>query len=251
MLVTSPPLFQLQGVAKKFAAKTILKSIELHVEKKESLVIVGPSGCGKSVLIKLILGLLPLDSGTVHLEGKDVSRKLSSKNNPFYQRSGMLFQYAALFDSLPVWENVVFHDTMHRKHTSRQALKEQAIALLKEVGLEPEVANLYPAEISGGMKKRVALARAFSHQPDILFCDEPTTGLDPIAARLIDELIRSLSQNRQTTVITITHDMQSVRRLADRVAFLHKGRIYLNDSPDALFNNPDPIIQNFIQEQSE
>jgi phospholipid/cholesterol/gamma-HCH transport system ATP-binding protein len=232
---------ELSGVAKRFGSRQVLASVDLAVETGQSLVIIGGSGTGKSVLLKTILGLIPIDAGTIRVDGQQVNGLKGAALAAHRQRIGMLFQGGALFDSLPVWRNVSF--ALAGSAASRRAA---AIDNLARVGLGAEIADLKPAELSGGMLKRVALARAIAARPPILFFDEPTTGLDPINAARINNLIRTLVQDLKITALTITHDMASVRAIADRVAMLHGGRIIWHGPLAALETCDNDFVRQFV-----
>ncbi|MEO0829924.1 MAG: ATP-binding cassette domain-containing protein, partial [Pseudomonadota bacterium] len=209
-------MIQFDGVHKAFGPAKVLQGLSLEVPKGESMVIIGGSGTGKSVTLKCALGLIKPDKGRITVEGRPVGGR---DREIFLSRFGMLFQGAALFDSLPVWQNVAFR--LLRGPQKTPQAREIAIEKLRRVGLEPDVADLYPAELSGGMQKRVGLARAIAADPEIIFIDEPTTGLDPIMAGVINDLIREIVTEMGATAITITHDMSSVRAIGDQVAMLH------------------------------
>lgn len=212
-------MIETRGLTKSFGRKTVLAGVDLAVAAGESLCVIGQSGTGKSVLLKCILGLVPADAGEVFWNGRPLDR---ASRPDFLRRFGMLFQGAALFDSLTVWQNVAFRLRQRMPDAEARAI---AIDKLARVGLAPETADLMPAELSGGMAKRVGLARAIAGDPAVIFFDEPTTGLDPIRARRINELIRGIVRETGATAITITHDMASVRAIGDRVALLQDGRI--------------------------
>jgi phospholipid/cholesterol/gamma-HCH transport system ATP-binding protein len=230
---------------KSFGKKEVLKGINLKIYDGESLVILGPSGCGKSVLLKHIIGLLKPDSGQVLIDGEDITEFPQNKLDSLRMRMGMLFQSAALFDSLTVEENIAFG---LRKHTnlSNLAIHHIVSEKLEWVGL-PGVNSLMPSELSGGMRKRVGLARAIAMEPEIILYDEPTTGLDPIMTSAIDELHVSLKQRLGVTSIVVTHDMGSARRIADRIALHYRGRIVAIGTKDEIMNSSDPLVQQFIQ----
>lgn len=236
-------MITLSGVTKSFGQNRVLAGIDLTVEHASSLVIIGGSGTGKSVLLKCILGLVHPDGGTIRLDGQDVTR---TDRDAFLARFGMLFQGGALFDSLRVWENVAFR--LLRGPARRSADEARAIAIekLRRVGLTPQTADLFPAELSGGMQKRVGLARAIAAEPEIIFFDEPTTGLDPIMSGVINALIREIVVEMGVTAMTITHDMTSVRAIADRVAMLHDGRIRWSGPIGEMDEAEDPYLQQFI-----
>lgn len=244
------PRLSLRGVAKAFGPKRVLTEVDLDVEAGESLVIIGGSGTGKSVLLKCVLGLIRPDSGSIRLDGTELVGLGGTALEAARARFGMLFQGGALFDSLPVWRNVTFALTRGGAR-SGAAMRARAIEVLARVGLEPAVADLKPAALSGGMQKRVALARAIAAQPDILFFDEPTTGLDPIRAALINELIREQVRSIGATAVTITHDLASARTIADRVAMLHDGRIHWSGPPSALADSGDPLVDQFVHGRAE
>jgi phospholipid/cholesterol/gamma-HCH transport system ATP-binding protein len=212
------------------------------------MVIIGGSGTGKSVLLKCILGLVHPDGGTITLDGQDVTKV---ERDAFLGRFGMLFQGGALFDSMRVWENVAFRLLRGTQKRPKAEAREIAIEKLRRVGLTPEVAELYPAELSGGMQKRVGLARAIAAEPEIIFFDEPTTGLDPIMAGVINELIREIVTEMGATAMTITHDMSSVRAIADRVAMLHAGVIQWTGPVGEMDATRDPYVQQFIHGRAE
>ena len=238
----------LEHIAKSFGSNRVLDGIDLAVESGESLVVIGGSGSGKSVLLKCILGLIRPDSGVIRLDGADVT---GLEHDAFLARFGMLFQGGALFDSLPVWQNVAFR--LLRGALKRPSQEARAIAVEKlgRVGLGAEVADLYPSELSGGMQKRVGMARAIAAEPEIIFFDEPTAGLDPIMAGVINELIRELVDELGATAITITHDMTSVRAIADKVAMLHDGKIQWHGPVEALDDSGDPYLDQFIHGRAE
>ncbi len=224
-------MIEMAGVTRSFGTKAVLRGIDLTISRGESMVIIGGSGTGKSVLLKCILGLLRPDAGTIRVDGQDAT---AGDRDAFLARFGMLFQGAALFDSMTVWQNVAFRLLRGRLKRPKAAARAVAVEKLRRVGLGPEVADLYPAELSGGMQKRVGLARAIAAEPEIIFFDEPTTGLDPIMAGVINELIREIVVEMGATAMTITHDMSSVRAIADQVAMLHDGKIRWTGPPGRL-----------------
>ncbi|MTH63428.1 ABC transporter ATP-binding protein [Paracoccus shanxieyensis] len=232
-------MIELRGLSKSFGPKQVLDGIDLTLAQGESLVIIGGSGTGKSVLLRCILGLETADAGQILWQGQP----LMPQRDAFMQGFGMLFQNAALFDSLPIWRNVAFR--LLRTMPKAQA-REVAIAKLARVGLGPEVADLFPAALSGGMRKRAGLARAIAADPRVIFFDEPTTGLDPIRAAAINALIREIVDETGATAITITHDMTSVRAIGDRVALLDRGRIRWQGTVAAMDSAPDAYLQDFI-----
>jgi len=241
-------MIDIRGLEKAFGEKEVLRGIDLKVETGESMVIIGGSGTGKSVLLKCILGLVHPDTGTILLDGEDVEQ---AERDAFLARFGMLFQGAALFDSLTVWQNVAFRLLRGSLKRPRGEAREIAVEKLRRVGLGPEVADLFPAELSGGMQKRVGLARAIAAEPQIIFFDEPTTGLDPIMARVINDLIREIVVEMGATAMTITHDMSSVRAIADRVAMLHAGKIRWAGAITEMDDAADPYLVQFINGNAE
>ncbi|MGB4828807.1 MAG: ATP-binding cassette domain-containing protein [Paracoccaceae bacterium] len=241
-------MIELRGVHKSFGRNHVLRGVDLTIPSGQSMVVIGGSGTGKSVLLKCILGLVRHDVGTITLDGQDVTR---AERDPFLARFGMLFQGGALFDSLHVWENVAFRLMRGALARPKAEAREIAIEKLRRVGLKPDVADLFPAELSGGMQKRVGLARAIAAEPEIIFFDEPTTGLDPIMAGVINELIREIVVEMGATAMTITHDMTSVRAIADKVAMLHAGRIQWAGPVAELDATPDPYVQQFIHGRAE
>lgn len=241
-------MITLSHVTKSFGPKQVLTGVDLVVPKGQSMVVIGGSGTGKSVLLKCILGLVHPDQGTITLDGQDVEK---AEREAFLARFGMLFQGGALFDSLRVWENVAFRLLRGPLKLPKAQAREAAIEKLRRVGLTPETADLFPAELSGGMQKRVGLARAIAANPEIIFFDEPTTGLDPIMAGVINDLIREIVTEMGATAITITHDMSSVRAIADRVAMLHGGVIRWEGPVAEMDATPDPYVQQFIHGRAE
>ena len=241
-------MIELRGVHKAFNSKEVLRGVDLTIPRGESMVVIGGSGTGKSVTLKCVLGLITPDKGTITVEGQDVTRlrQGSSERDAFLARFGMLFQGGALFDSLHVWENVAFRLLRGSLKRPKAEAKEIAIEKLRRVGLTPDVANLYPAELSGGMQKRVGLARAIAAEPEIIFFDEPTTGLDPIMSGVINDLIREIVVEMGATAMTITHDMTSVRAIADKVAMLHAGKIRWTGPVDEMDDSGDPYVEQFI-----
>ena len=240
-----PPKIAISGLTKSFGEKQVLAGVDLYVAPGESVAVIGQSGTGKSVMLKCILGLLTPERGSIRVDGEEVVGANSRDLHRLRAKFGMLFQGSALFDSLPVWRNVTFALTQGRL---RDAVRMRKVAegLLEKVGLGPQVLDLRPSELSGGMQKRVALARAIAPGPDILFFDEPTTGLDPIRADVIDRLITHVVEELGTTAITITHDLASARKIAHRVAMLHEGRIIWQGATEELDRSDHPIVNQFI-----
>lgn len=250
VLATAPVKIALKGVTKSFGPKHVLNGVDLEVRKGESLVVIGGSGTGKSVLIKCILGILTPDGGSISIDGKEVTGLRGNARDALMGKFGMLFQGGALFDSLSVWENVAFVP-LQKGQLSRKQCKELAVEKLAAVGLSADVANLKPAELSGGMQKRVALARAIAINPDIIFFDEPTTGLDPIMSDVINDLIISCTRQKGLTTLSITHDMASARKIAHRVAMIHKGKIIWHGPVSELDHCDNPYVQQFIHGRAD
>ena len=236
-------MIQLKNIHKSFGNNQVLKGVNLAVNEGQSLVIIGGSGTGKSVTIKCVMGLITPDKGQILLNGKDINKTNREK---FFGRFGMLFQGGALFDSLTIWQNVAFRLLRGSLKTTTYEARNLAIEKLRRVGLQPEVADKYPAELSGGMHKRVGLARAIITNPEIIFFDEPTTGLDPIMAGVINDLIREIVVEMRSTAITITHDMSTVRAIADKVAMLHNGEIRWTGSLEEMEGSEDAYLNQFI-----
>jgi phospholipid/cholesterol/gamma-HCH transport system ATP-binding protein len=241
-------MITLSGVQKSFGPKRVLQGVDLTVDRGTSMVVIGGSGTGKSVLIKCILGLVKPDTGVITLDGQDVTK---ADRDAFLARFGMLFQGGALFDSLRVWENVAFRLMQGKLKQPAEQARAVSLEKLRRVGLSADVADLYPAELSGGMQKRVGLARAIAAEPEVIFFDEPTTGLDPIMAGVINALIREIVEEMGATAITITHDMTSVRAIADRVAMLHDGVIRWTGPVGDLDATSDPYVQQFVHGRAD
>ena len=239
------PILELRGVHKSFGPKHVLKGIDIDVAPGKSLVILGGSGSGKSVMLKNALGLMTPNEGKVIFNGEDVTHDQGKTREAMRARIGMLFQSGALFDSLTVWENVAFR-LLNADRMNRKDAKEQAIATLKQVRLGPDVADLTPAEISGGMQKRVGLARAIVSKPDLIFFDEPTTGLDPITADAINDLIVEQTKALGAAAISITHDMASARKIADEIAFLFEGKILWRGPAETVDNSGNDHVDQFV-----
>ncbi|MFP4450715.1 ABC transporter ATP-binding protein [Rhodosalinus sp.] len=236
-------MIELEGVEKAFGDNRVLRGVDLNVPRGSSVVVIGASGTGKSVLLKCVLGLVEPDAGRITVDGIDVRE---GDRDAFLARFGMLFQGAALFDSLPVWQNVAFRLLRGAQKRPRTEAREIAVEKLRRVGLSPDVADKFPAELSGGMQKRVGLARAIAAEPEIIFFDEPTTGLDPIMAGVINDLIREIVTEMGATAVAITHDMGSVREIADTVAMLHDGVIKWIGPVGTLDASGDPYVDQFI-----
>ena len=237
-------MIKLVDLHKAFGPNKVLQGLDLEVEKGESRVIIGGSGSGKSVILKHIIGILKPDKGNVFIEGVNITTLDENALYEVRKKFGMLFQMAALFDSMNIWENVGFA-LMRQKKVRLNDVKEMAIEKLKMVGLVG-VENLSPAELSGGMKKRVGLARAIAHEPEILLYDEPTTGLDPITADAINDLIIEMRERLAVTSVAITHDMHSAYKIAGRISMLYEGKIIQTGSPDEIKNTENPVVKQFI-----
>jgi len=244
------PKIALRGVTKSFGPKVVLDGVDLDIKRGESIVIIGGSGTGKSVLLKSILGILTPDSGAIHIDGEDTTHISGRNRERAMAKFGMLFQGAALFDSLPVWENVAF-GLIQGHGVGRKEARERAIATLGAVGLGPDVGDLSPSELSGGMQKRVGLARAICTKPEIIFFDEPTTGLDPIMADVINDLIVKCVKDLGATALSITHDMASARKIADRVAMLYKGKLIWVGPVSEIDNSGNAYVDQFIHGRAE
>jgi len=247
--VTTPKI-ELRGVKKRFGPKVVLDGVDLVIEPGTSLVVIGGSGTGKSVTIKCVLGILRPDAGQIFVDGQEVTHMGGRARDRVLRQFGMLFQGAALFDSLTVWENVAFGLIQGRGMARRKA-RDIAVEKLAKVGLGAEVAMLSPSELSGGMQKRVGLARAIAADPQIIFFDEPTTGLDPIMADIINDLIVNTVKDVGATTLSITHDMVSARKISDRIAMLYKGKIIWNGPTAEIDRSGNPFVDQFIYGRAE
>jgi phospholipid/cholesterol/gamma-HCH transport system ATP-binding protein len=244
------PKIQLIGVKKRFGNKVVLDGVDLTIEPKTSLVIIGGSGTGKSVTIKSILGILRPDEGTILVDGEDITHIGGAARDKVMKKFGMLFQGAALFDSLPVWENVAF-GLIQGRGMARKPARDIAMEKLAKVGLTADVGDLFPVELSGGMQKRVGLARAIAADPEIIFFDEPTTGLDPIMADIINDLIVSTVKDVGATALSITHDMVSSRKISDRIAMLYGGKIIWTGPTSEIDRSGNPYVEQFIHGRAD
>lgn len=240
----------LRDVHKRFGRKVVLDGVDLEIEKGQSMVIIGGSGSGKSVTLKCILGLMRPEKGSIKIDGQEVVGLSGSARDRMMRKFGMLFQGGALFDSLKVWENVAF-GLIEGRNIERTAAKRIALEKLGQVGLSPEVGELSPSELSGGMQKRVALARAIATEPEIIFFDEPTTGLDPIMGDVINDLIVQCVKRLGATALSITHDLQSARKIADRIAMIHKGKIIWCGPVAEIDRSNNPYVDQFIHGRAE
>ena len=248
--MNAPAIIALERVSRRFGDNVVLDGLDLEVGRGESLVVIGGSGTGKSVMLKCVLGLLRPDAGRILVDGAEVTEMRGAARDAVNRRFGMLFQGAALFDSLRVWENVAFGLVQGRR-LGRAAAREMAFEKLATVGLGADVGELFPAELSGGMQKRVGLARAIACEPEILFFDEPTTGLDPIVADVINNLIVDCVRGLGATAVSITHDMTSARKIADRIAMLHRGRIVWSGPTAAIDDSGDAVVDQFVHGRAE
>jgi phospholipid/cholesterol/gamma-HCH transport system ATP-binding protein len=248
--VAAVPKIELRGVKKAFGDKIVLDGVDLSIQPGHSLVVIGGSGTGKSVMIKCVLGILRPDEGQIFVDGQEVTHLSGRPRDAVLKKFGMLFQGAALFDSLPVWENVGF-GLIQGRGVSRTCAREIAIEKLAKVGLDSDVAMLSPAELSGGMQKRVGLARAIAADPEIIFFDEPTTGLDPIMADVINDLIVSTVKDLGVTTLSITHDMVSARKISDHIAMLYKGKIVWAGPTADIDRSDSALVDQFIHGRAE
>lgn len=248
--MSETPKIRIRDLRKSFGSKVVLDGLDLDIGDGESVVVIGGSGTGKSVLLKCIIGLMEADSGVIEIDGENVVGMSRADREALMRKFGMLFQGGALFDSLPVWENVAF-GLMAAKRMDRAEARRVAIDKLAQVGLKEEVAALSPSELSGGMQKRVSLARAIATSPEIIFFDEPTTGLDPIMADVINDLIVKCTRELGATGLSITHDMASARKIADRIAMLYDGRIIWAGAVSEIDNSGNDHVDQFIHGRAE
>lgn len=248
--MSAVPKLELKDVRKSFGSNHVLRGVNISIEKGKSLVVIGGSGTGKSVMIKSVLGIVTPDSGSITVDGQETTRLKGKERDALIGKFGMLFQGAALFDSLPIWENVAF-GLIQGKGMSRKDAHDIAIEKLRAVGLPARVATLLPAELSGGMQKRVGLARAIAANPEIIFFDEPTTGLDPIMADVINDLIIETSKGLGATALSITHDMHSARKIADDIAMIYKGEIIWHGKAADIDHSGNPYVDQFIKGSAE
>jgi phospholipid/cholesterol/gamma-HCH transport system ATP-binding protein len=245
-----PPKIEIRGLKKAFGGKHVLNGLDLDVGVGESVVVIGGSGSGKSVTLKCVLGLIHADEGSIKVDGEEVVGLRGAERERVLRKFGMLFQGSALFDSLHVWENVAF-GLVQGRGVDRDAAKDVALRKLGAVGLGPEVGELWPAELSGGMQKRVALARAIATEPEIIFFDEPTTGLDPIMADVINGLVRKCVSDLGATALSITHDMASARKIGDRIAMIYDGRIIWSGKVQDIDYSSNEYVDQFIHGRAE
>lgn len=248
--MTDEPKIKIVNLRKSFGPKKVLQGVDISVNRGESLVVIGGSGSGKSVLLKNIIGIMHPDKGKIWIDGEETTNYRGAKRNKLMYKFGYLFQGGALFDSIKIWENVAF-GLIEAHGMERDKAKEIAIQKLNSVGLGADVGELYSSDLSGGMQKRVALARAIAANPEIIFFDEPTTGLDPIMADVINNLIVKCSKELNATTITITHDMASVRKIADHVAMIYEGKIIWSGNKNQLDDSGNPYVEQFIHGRAE
>ena len=246
----APSRIRLRDLRKSFGGNHVLQGVDLDLHEGESLVVLGASGSGKSVMMKCILGLMEPDSGQILIDGKEASTERGRASLEARRSFGMLFQHSALFDSLRIWENVAF-GLIHAKKTPYRQAKEKAIETLGQVGLSPDVADLWPSELSGGMQKRAALARAIAPAPSVLLFDEPTTGLDPITAAIINELIVETLSNLNASALSITHDMRSARTIGDRAAMIYNGKIIWSGDSHDMDKSGNSYMDQFVHGRPE
>ena len=240
------PKLQLRGLSKFFDGKAVIDDLSLSVESGEVLVIMGRSGSGKTVLLKTLIGILKPDAGSLSIDGKDWQELLAFGEDELANRFGMLFQKSALFDGLPIWENVSFR-RVSRKQVSRAEARQHAIERLAQVGLQERVADLFPADLSGGMQKRAALARAISSDPEIVLLDEPTAGLDPIMTNVIADLILDNARRLGATVVSVTSDLAVAEKIGDRLILLDEGRIVWSGRPEEIRHTEHANARLFVK----
>lgn len=240
------PKIAIRGLEKRFGAKAVLRGLDLDVMEGESLVVIGASGSGKSVLIKNIVGILAPDAGSILYDGVEIAGLAGTARDRVNRGIGMLFQNGALFDSLPLWENVAF-PLLSTRAMPRSGARERSIELLREVGLGPETADRYPADVSVGAQKRAGLARAIAAAPEMLFFDEPTTGIDPVIGAVIDRLIVKCVRDLGATALTITHDMESARRIGNRIAMIHDGRVIWIGNVGDIARSGNDVVDAFVR----
>jgi phospholipid/cholesterol/gamma-HCH transport system ATP-binding protein len=248
--MTETPFISVQGLAKRFGPKRVLEDVSFSVQAGESLVLIGTSGSGKTLLLKCLLGLIKPDGGKVIVGGEDTTQLSGDKRDAYIARTGMLFQRSGLFDSLPVWQNVAFRLIQTRKAVGAAA-RDLAIDKLVMVGLDPHVADLTPSELSGGMQKRVGIARAICDDPELLLLDEPTAGLDPIMSNVINDLILDLVRELGCTAISIDSDMEGAQRLGDRIAMLYDGAIIWDGAADNVLESGNAYVDQFVHSRAE
>ncbi len=243
-------MIELAGVSKRFEGLDVLRDVDLEIGRGELVALSGPSGSGKTVLLKSIIGLIAPDSGSIRIDGQETSGVLPAARAAATRRIGMLFQRSALFDSMPIWENVVFR-SINDGSLDRKSGFEAAVERIAAVGLAPGTAELYPADLSGGMQKRAALARAIAHDPEIVLLDEPTAGLDPITSNVINDLIRETASRLGATVLLVTSDMAGARRTTDRFAMMHAGSVVWQGPTEAIGDSGNPFVDQFVHHRAD
>ena len=250
MTAFSTPTIALAGVNKRYDGLDVLREVDLDIARGELVALSGPSGSGKTVLLKTVIGLIEPDSGSIRIDGQETVGVPHGAREAATRRIGMLFQRSALFDSMPIWENVVFR-SLNNGSLDRKSGFEAAVEKIADVGLAPETAELYPADLSGGMQKRAALARAIAQDPEILLLDEPTAGLDPIMSNVIDDLIRETATRLGATVLLVTSDMAGARRTTDRFAMMHAGGIVWQGPTESIGDSGNPFVDQFVHRRAD
>lgn len=248
--MTKTPKISVRNLHKSFGPKKVLQGISFELYEGESLVVIGGSGTGKSVLIKCIIGLMEADSGDIFIDGINIAKSNSQQKREIMAKFGYLFQGGALFDSLKIWENVAF-GLIQAKGMDKDEARKIALQKIAQVGMGAYVADLYPSELSGGMQKRISLARAIATNPEIIFFDEPTTGLDPIMSDVINNLIVKCSKELNATTISITHDMNSARKIADKMAMIYQGKFNWQGTPQEMYSSGNPYVDQFVHGLAE
>jgi phospholipid/cholesterol/gamma-HCH transport system ATP-binding protein len=248
--MSNAPKIALNGVKKSFGNKHVLRGVDMEVNEGESLVVIGGSGTGKSVLIKNIIGLMNPDSGSIKIDGEETSKLSGKRRNEIMHKFGYLFQGGALFDSLPIWENVAF-GLVYAQGMGRERARSIAEEKIMQVGMDKEIADLFPAELSGGMQKRISLARAIATEPEIIFFDEPTTGLDPIMSDVINNLIVKCTKELNATAVTITHDMASAIKIADKISMIYEGELIWTGLPANIYKSGNDYVDQFVHGKAE
>ncbi|OSQ41931.1 organic solvent ABC transporter [Thalassospira sp. MCCC 1A01428] len=241
---------QLEKVGKKFGSHTVLDNVSLSLDRGQTMAIIGPSAAGKSVLLKCLAGIYPVDQGNILINGQDISEKQPADQGHWTDKIGMLFQQNALFDSLPIWQNVCFQ-LIENGTLKRKDARDKAVDLLGLVGLDPDSSKLRPSDLSGGMQKRVGIARAIANDPEILLLDNPTAGLDPVLSNHIENMIETIAKKRMTTVITVTNDMEIARNRYDYLTMMHEGRVYWSGSRNQVETAQNPHLTQMLSGSSQ
>jgi len=245
-----PAFLQLEKVGKKFGSHTVLDNVSLSLDRGQTMAIIGPSAAGKSVLLKCLAGIYPVDQGNILINGQDISEKQHADQGHWTDKIGMLFQQNALFDSLPIWQNVCFQ-LIENGTLKRKDARDKAVDLLGLVGLDPDSSKLRPSDLSGGMQKRVGIARAIANDPEILLLDNPTAGLDPVLSNHIENMIETIAKKRMTTVITVTNDMEIARNRYDYLTMMHEGRVYWSGSRNQVETAQNPHLTQMLSGSSQ